>query len=698
MARATTINVADVPLIEEHVETGLQELMDSYRTSYVPGGDKKDDLSERFTLYPSRALPEFDHTYAKAFEARDSFNESRSMYGLVCDNTMPIRSIALAELTGFVHTHMATVLGSGTVNCSHLGESRNVIFVERPRGARLSELTKAQGRMHEHKVIDLILQPMLKVLVELRERNVSHGHIHPHNIFMGESTILGECVSLPCGLQSHYLYEPLERLLADPLGRGEATEKSDIYALGILAYELMYGLDKIKSLSKENYTFRVVEQGAYSIFSNGREFSDMFQDFFRGILNENPVERWGIEQLTQWVNGKRFNMIAPTAPKEAARPLEFIGESFFSRRALAYSFQTHWRQALKDVRALKLDRWCEMSLHRTELAEKLERSIRVAGLGSTEAQVNDMLTRVVSILDPTGPLRSLYISLRPDAIGTMLADVARHNGPELAQIISHIETDLSNFWVEQSDANKSPEMSVTIWRLQRSRPYLKSKAMGFGLERILYDLNPSLPCQSPILLPYHITNASDALKTLDALAATLGAETSFADRHIAAFVASKMDMSKEIRFNDLSNVRALANNPELVVMKLLAKAQQKNTKLKLVGLCTWAALRIEKMIDTIHNRIIRKRLKLQLKKLALTGDLYEVMSAVINADVTHHDQDGFVKAIALHQFNHERINRLKNEDILEYKAKRSGGKMAMIISYAALVITSYITITSHFNF
>ena len=221
--------------------------------------------------------------------------------------------------------------------------------------------------------------------------------------------------------------------------------------------------------------------------------------------------------------------------------------------------------------------------------------------------------------------------------------------------------------------------------------------MGFGLERVLYDLNPSLACQSPLIKPYHVTTTADLLKTLDAIAATLGADTSFADRHIAAFVASKIDMAKEIRFHDLANVRALADNPELIIMKLLSKAQQKHPKLKLVGLCTWAAMRTEKMIDSIHNRIIRKRLKLQLKKLALTGDLYEVMRAVINADVTHHDNDGFVKAIALHQFNHKRIDRLQNEEILDYKARRAGGKMAMIVSYIALFITSYITISNHYG-
>jgi len=351
----------------------------------------------------------------------------------------------------------------------------------------------------------------------------------------------------------------------------------------------------------------------------------------------------GLEQLGQWINGKRFNMIAPTAPKEAARPLEFMGESFFSRRMLAHTFNTHWRQAIKDIKMLRIDRWCEMSLHRPELGEKLDRTMRFSGNASTDAQQNEMLTRVISILDPTGPLCSQDLALRPDAIGPMLAEAMHHESPETSQLISFVENDFGVFWSEQSEVNKTPEMSATVWRLQRARAYLKNKAIGFGIERVLYELNPSLCCQSPLLKPYHITTAVDALKTLDALAPTLGGDVSLVDTHIAAFIASKIDMGKEIRISDLSSIPVLAENQELMMMKLIAKAQQKQQRLQLVGLCTWAAMRVEKMIDQIHNRIIRKKLKLMLKKLAQTGNLYEVMTAIVNADVTFRDQDGSPK-------------------------------------------------------
>jgi hypothetical protein len=159
MALAAQMNAPEIPLIEEQVDTGLQPLLDSYRSSYVPGGEKKDDLMGRFTLYPSRALPEFDHAFAKAYEAHDDFNTSRLVYAMVCDNNMPTRAQAATDLATFVHPHVTTLLGSGTVNCSHLGESRTVLFMERPRGTRLSESIKQNVRLHEHKVIDFVLQP-----------------------------------------------------------------------------------------------------------------------------------------------------------------------------------------------------------------------------------------------------------------------------------------------------------------------------------------------------------------------------------------------------------------------------------------------------------------------------------------------------------------------------------------------------------
>lgn len=689
----------DTPLIEEQIETGLQSLLDGYRTSYDPSGERKDELQQRFTLFPNERIPEFDHAYAKAYRASDAFNPTRQIYAMISENGLPYRQNATQAMLGVSSPYITVPQGAGTVACSHLNESRHVVFMEQPAGIRLSELMKTQPRLHEHKIIDHVLQPAIRAMLAMRERKVSHGNFHPGSIFIGtDQSVIGECFTMPPSTQMHYLYHPLERLMCNPLGHGEPSEQTDAYALGMLAYELLYGLDQFRALEKEDYIKLSINLSTYQLFANNRDFSDAFQDFFRGTLNDNPSERWGLDQLQQWLSGKRFNMIAPSPPKEAVRPYAFGGENFFSRRLLAHVFHGHWREAVKEVRGTKLERWCETSLHRPEMAERIERALRIAGEASTERHISDMMSRIIAILDPVGPIRSMSLALRPDAIGPMLAyQLPQEDQTELNQLLGMVESDISSYWAELSDANRGGEMGQTLWKLQRMRPFMKFKTPGFGIERVLYDLNPSLPCQSDMLKQYHITTAAEALRTLDALAKHMAPNTSFLDRHLAAFIASKIDMGKEIRLNDLASIPTLMSNQELVVLKILAKAQQKGDKkekLELVGLCTWAAMRIEKMIDHIHNRMFRRRLKQQLRRLAATGDLNEVLTAIINREVAVRDYDGFAKAIALHEMNHKKIEKLENPRLLNHMANDMGGKISSTMAYVGLVVTTYIVISN----
>lgn len=689
------MDMIDEPmLIEEQVDTGLDLLLESYRPAYPPGGEAKDELNKHLTFFPSRPLPQFDHAYGKAYEAADTHSPSRPVYALVLDNTIPYRHVALDEMNSLIMPFATDLLGSGTVQCSHLGEARMVVFLQRPQGQSAADIIKAQGRLHEHRVTDHVLQPIIQSLLAMREREtpISHGHINPNNFFLGDEPTLGECYSAPCGSLNHYLYEPPERANVLPLARGEANEKSDAYALGVLAFELIYGLDKIRALSREDFNRITLEIGTYNLFASNREFSDMYQDFFRGVLTDNPNERWGLDQLQQWLSGKRFNMIAPSAPKEASRAFDFRGEHYFSRRLLAYMFQTHWRDTVKDIRSLRLDRWAEMSLHRPEMAERIERALRIAGEASNERSVNDMMTRVLSILDPTGPIRLISFALRPDGIGPMLASLTQDNNPtDLNYLLTAIDTDVSNYWSELDPFNKTGDQQV-LWKLQRVRTFLKSRAFGFGLERVLYDLNPSLPCQSDLLRQYHVTTAVEALKALDAIAKNLAPDTSFMDRHLAAFVASKVDLGKEVRLLDLQTIPTLAENAELVVLKILARVQARHERLQLVGLATWAAMRIEKMLDEIHNRTTRKELKLELKRLAQTGMLAEVLSAVVNRDIAVRDHEGYAKAIATHQINNAKIERFQNPNQIAKKANDLGGRLATTISGLALTVTFFIVL------
>jgi serine/threonine protein kinase len=695
MSAATHKNLfqEEVHLIEEHVDSGLKDFLKNYKSPHTAGNTDRDGIGQRYTIDLTHPLPEFDHVLAKAYRATDGTMASRNAYAMVLANHLPYRGKAIEEMLNIQHPNLMPLIASGVCHISLLGEFRQVLLFERPNGSSLTEIRKTQLRLHEHLVIDHILQPLCKVLAVLQDKEIIHGAIHPDRIYLKKDLILGECVSAPGGYLQPHLYEPLERMMTDPAGKGPGDEKTDVYATGILAYELLYGLERFKTMSKEEFVRSALAIGTYNVLVHNLEISENFLDFFRGILNDNPAERWGLAQISSWLTGKRYNMIAPPAPREAVRPIRFGKEDYFSRRALANALHYQWRGAIKDIPSLKIDRWCEMSMHRSDLSEKISRVQRLGGESAKESQNNGMLTRVISILDPIGPLRTQNFSMRVDGIGIKLAELIHQDKPkEMREVVDLILNDLATYWATLTDTQPAPHISRQVWLLQRARNHIRIKTLGFGLERALYDLNPTLPCQSELVKKYHITNVPDLVRTLDALSSSLAGEQSMVDRHLMAFIASKIEMSKEIKINELSNIAELADNLEPIALQLLAKTQQKIGKIPLIGLAAWAGARIDLILDGVHNRVIRKRLKMNLKRTAIDGSINELLTILLDRDMINKDQEGFSLAISLFAINKKRIERLHDSTIIDIYSQRLGGLISTTFGYSILCVMSYLTL------
>ncbi|MFO0110238.1 MAG: hypothetical protein ACK52W_06880, partial [Alphaproteobacteria bacterium] len=173
-ATRSTLFHKDIPLIEEHLDSGLKDFLKSYKSPHTPGGTDRDGLYQRYMIDLSQPLPEFDHSLAKAYRATDQSANSRNLYAMVLANHLPYRIKAIEDLQQMQHPNLTSLVASGVCHISVLDEFRQVLFLERPIGPSLSEIRKTQPRLHEHLVIDHILQPLSKVLVALSEKEVVH--------------------------------------------------------------------------------------------------------------------------------------------------------------------------------------------------------------------------------------------------------------------------------------------------------------------------------------------------------------------------------------------------------------------------------------------------------------------------------------------------------------------------------------------
>lgn len=691
-------SVEDIPLIEERVDPGLSELLSQYEPAHKITDVPVDTLNDRFTIFTSQPVPAFDTQASKAYVARDAMYPERAILAYVLDPNIPYRQSAIDGLKGFTHPNLSNLYDAGTIKLGDTLQLRETLFVERPAGRPLSEIFAEGKRFHERHLIDQILTPLIEGLAAMQERGISHGRINPKNLYIDQQLMLGECVSETQGLSQDMLFEPLERLMAEPMAKGAATPKSDAYAVGMVAYEALFGVERIRELDRPQLIRLMLEKGSYHALVATKELGELFTDFFRGVFNENKQERWGLDQLQNWLTGKRFNLIMPSLPSEASRPFEFMDREFFSCRSLANGLYQNWTPAAKQIRKARLDRWLEMSAHKSEMADKIVRIIRAYG-GEVSAGArtdNEMLARIITTLDPFGPMRCKTLSLNVDGMGLAIAHYFKQrDNANIQLLLELISNDLPNFWADNNTMEKTQLTTTTLWTLQRVRMHLKYDQVGFGLERIVYDLNPSLPCQNEWLLPYHAKTVEEALIILDNLAKDKAATTSLADRHLAAFLASRIELLKEVKFNQLARLPSLRNNQELVALRILSMAQDKRGKMKLVGLATWAAMRIDKLIDNIHSRKLRKKIRENLKSAAKTGSISRVLAVMVENDLTRDDHNGFTRANAVYFHNQGKIEALRNQQTIDHMAKDLGGRIAVFTAYIILTITIYVIVDSY---
>jgi len=316
-----------------------------------------DILAGRYRINCQSPLANFSYGTIKAYAATDDLDAENSIYAAVCDPTFPHRNNMLEFLTGLDQPNIVQPVASGVVRLSNLQQERFVIIFRKPDGIRLSDLIKSGRKFNQETLVNSIIKPISSVLSSLAGSGVSHGRIHPDNIYIGSRTQLGECICEPTGMSQEFIYEPIERVDLVAYGKGGGTVGTDIYALGILLMDMIVDLTKIRELEKDRFIHLLHNVGAYTLFTVDLKIFTDLNDVLRGSLNNSAVDRWGDEQLKLWVDGKRFNLVPPVPPRDANRFFEFDGEQFYSPRLLAHAFFKKWEDARNFVRKSTLSKW-----------------------------------------------------------------------------------------------------------------------------------------------------------------------------------------------------------------------------------------------------------------------------------------------------------------------------------------------------
>lgn len=634
-------------------------------------------LKDRYDIATDEPLPELDTPPAVAHRAVMRRDTRRPLFALICDPKLPPRLSAVSAMHRINHRNVMPVVDWGVVYWPAEGRRCPILILERPGGkSAFASLEEGGPGMYEEEAIERFVRPMIAALRELHGAGIVHRAIRPDNIYLPDSAdgeiVLGECVSAPAGIAQPLAYETIQGGQAAPAGRGEGSMEHDLYALGVTLLALLTG--KSPGLGREDAEILrdKLVVGSYAALVQKQRVSLTMMEPLRGLLNDDPKERWTLEELLLWASGRRLSPKQQALPTKAARSFSFAGATHATARELAQAFAEHWDEAIIPVTDGTVDQWLRRSLSEDDRVE----AMNIAKDGG--ADTDRMMARALIALDPPGPIRVRDFRANLDGVQTLIA--AHANDATARQLFTKVLTyGLINFWLE-FQPKATPDQLRVMSRYDRVRAVLDRTQHGFGFERILYELNVEWPCLSPLFERDYVPLLDFILPALDRMAAQAEEPPRLlVDRHVAAFILVhvKRGFNADMTGLDSDDPR----ERRLGEVRVLSALQSSVSDQPFPALCAAAAKLLEPSIDRFHGASRRKRLAAQLKKAAKTGKLASLLDVVDNGSEVSQDNRQFNEAVAYYAETTNSLNQLTlDKRNLKRLSADVGGQVASTLS------------------
>ncbi len=616
-------------------------------------------FASRYRIQPDVVLPHLCTTSARAYVAFDRENPARSLYALVLDRTVPARHKAIVTAKGIVEDTILKPIRWGRVDWPATRREEIVIILPQPPGPALMANLETEIRpwlIRELKR-DLLL-PLVDLLKAMHDERLSHRNIRPTNLFRGgedESVISGQVYSAAPGMDQPALFEPLDRARCLPSGRGTGDMADDLYAVGVTIMMLALGRNPVAGLDDQEIMRRRIQHGSYNAMLGDNKLHNELAPVVRSLMRDDEHERWSIADLSNWVQTGRVNPSQPAPGVRADRPFEFEGEKADTALELVYLLSRNWEKAVKLAATPEIEHWVDRSLKNRALSKEIAACGDPGPGGPKQMTPDIMLSRMLMILNPTGPICFRSLVVMPDGLATATA-TALGNSRMTQDFADMISGKLMDFWHE-AQIRPKPWMLVAAEVAEKMFVYLVRRAAGFSIERCAYELNPALPCLSPLLKGGAPLQVRELLETMEENAED--GEFLF-DRHIAAFLGARItgSIDKELTEIDEADEEARERMSQL---RLMAYVQSKNSATAAPKLYDMFLRHLQPAINEYKNISMRDRLHRAARKAAARGNLNDLVRILDNRKNRTWDERGFDSARKRIQLLDREIHHLRTD-------------------------------------
>ncbi len=519
-------------------------------------------------------------------------------------------------------------------------------------------------------------------------RNQTHRGIRPDNLFYGDATrtriVLGQSVTAPAGYYQTPPFEPIEVSTADPEGKGTGTRAEDMFSLGATMLALLLGRIPGAELDPDVFFAHRVEKGSLEACCDPRDVPRDMIDGLRGLMADDSKERWTLEHFKNWLEGNRVTAPRSSVVVRAHQGFDFSGRKLWSAPALALALTRKPDAGAKALRSGTVLDWMKKSLPDNTATDALAAVMAEFGAVGSDGSDNLLLAKASIAMDPSAPIRFGGFSVRLDGIGpALIAAQRRPNG--VATITEMLQSNLPSFWLNSQPKHVNRGVGVTA-HLEKLGRWVSDSAPGAGFERCLYDLNPNLPCRSPITGGRWVSDPSQLLPAIDAVASAGGMGRQPIDRHIAAFLAARSHADAS-QLLGLMQQQSVDEHAAIGTLRLLAELQSSYKSKPLPGLGNWCAELLRPVIESFHHRERRAKLLEVTMGVARSGNLPALLKLIDDPQFKKVDRTGFEKAKERYAKAESDLATLeKNTMKRQEDARRKGREAAALISSGLSVV------------
>lgn len=662
-----------------------------------PAGDVA--FNDAITIHADVRLPHLDKGTVRAYAASRVGDVARSLFVMVCEDNLTPRHSKIPNYAVLNNHSIVSLVAHAPVLWPPAKKEKYCLVFENNLGMPVMKNDTRGGLdMKQDVVLTAFVRPIINALLDMRDKDIVHGCIRLSNIFDGgkkelERAILGEPLSIPASYHMSVLYEPIERSMASPAGRGEGVISDDLYSLGVCLAVLLREHDPLEGMSDDEIIQTKIEEGSYAALTGKDRFTGAILELLRGLLHDDPVQRWNLDEIVEWLDGRRLTPKQSFRPAKASRPIVFGGHKYTRPELLAMDLHKNVTEAKQLIEGGEMEQWIQRAIENKPLQVRYEKALQLASDGAKSGSYPDILiARVSMALHPEAPIRYKSIKVMPEGVGTALMDafVTKRDIQIYHEFFTHY------FIMQWIDVQTRSVLDVSglISRFDGARAYLRQKALGGGLERCIYTLNANAPCLSEKIAAYYVMSPEALMRSYEAMSKNPGKPSLFFDRQTIAFLSVKDRKCIDPYISDIS-----AEEPYkriLGELKVLAVSQRRLQLERFPGIAAWVVENLGPVYQRFHDRELRVEIKKKVEHLKAGGDLPKILALFEDANAYQEDNTGFRRAMKKHyELETEHIDLERDlaeeatfgRDVGKQIAAIVSGVLAAIIIFTTLFMT-----------